>query len=51
MYKLDISDIAYPLPEKKYFFLAFLEGGHFLTKVNQGHFDSLCTVSAQTDNY
>ncbi len=49
--KLGFSDIAYTSPWKKYFFLAFLEGGHFITKVNQGHFASLCKVSAQTDKY
>ena len=51
MCKLDISDIAYTLPWKKYFFLVFLEGDHCIMKVNQGHLASLCKVSAQTDKY
>ena len=51
MYKLDISDIANTLPQKKHFFLAFLERGHFITKVNHGHCASLCKVSVQTDKY
>ena len=36
---------------KKYFFLAFLEGGCFISKVYQGHCASLCKVSAETDKY
>ena len=36
---------------KKDFFLAFLEGGCFIMKVNQGHCASLCKVSAQMDKY
>ena len=48
---LDVTDIAHTSHRKKYFFLAFLEDGHFITKVNQGHFALLCKVSAQTDKY
>ena len=51
MCKLYISDIAHTLPRKKHFFLAFLEHGHFIMKVNVGHCASMCKVSVQTDKY
>ena len=49
--KIAISVIAFTSPWKKYFFLAFLEGGCFISKVYQGHCDTLCKVSTKMDKY
>ena len=47
--ELDITVITLTLTWKKYFFLAFLEGGRFASEVDHCHCPSFCKVSVETN--